>query len=228
MWRSGDLTSSPLLCSSFQVRLRCLIRMLCPIKLPTSSSVLGLKLDPTPQNTKSKSLTFSFILILRISAYCFTTSIGAWIFTNLGRHSTLQWLWWGRACSLVKCVKRRLHASLHISQGELQWKAFKIRNGLPDSWNGLLPQLEMIPQVFIFFRLKARFLKLDHKEGVNVSENDLTYYIISAESHLWYVGCSLVTVVQVGGALKKDAVTLFRFSKLFRCPSISWFQVVSD
>ena len=38
-------------------------------------------------------------------------------------------------------------------------------------WNGLLPQLEMIPQVFTFFRLKARFLKLDHKEGVNVSEN---------------------------------------------------------
>ena len=73
----------------------------------------------------------------------------------------------------------------------------------------------MIPQVFIFFRLKARFLKLDHKEGVNVSENDLTYYIISAESHLCYVGCSLVTVVQVGGVLKKDAVTLFSISKAF-------------
>ena len=108
----------------------------------------------------------------------------------------------GRACSLVKCVKSRIHASLHISQGGLRWKAFKIRNGLPDSWNRLLPQLEMIPQVFTFFRLKARFLKLDHK-GVNVSENDLKYYIISAESHLCYVGCSLVTVVQVGGVLKK-------------------------
>ena len=72
----------------------------------------------------------------------------------------------------------------------------------------------MIPQVFTFFRLKARFLKLDHK-GVNVSENDLTYYIISAESHLCYVGCSLVTVVQVGGVLKKDAVTLFSIFKAF-------------
>ena len=121
----------------------------------------------------------------------------------------------GRACSLVKCVKSRIHASLHISQGGLRWKAFKIRNGLPDSWNRLLPQLEMIPQVFTFFRLKARFLKLDHKEGVNVSENDLTYYIISAESHLCYVGCSLVTVVQVGGVLKKDAVTLFSIFKAF-------------
>ena len=72
----------------------------------------------------------------------------------------------------------------------------------------------MIPQVFTFFRLKARFLKLDHK-GVNVSENDLTYYIISAESHLCYVGCSLVTVVQVGGVLKKDAVTRFSIFKAF-------------
>ena len=42
----------------------------------------------------------------------------------------------------------------------------------------------MIPQVFTFFRLKARFLKLDHKEGVIVSENDLTYYIISAVTPL--------------------------------------------
>ena len=73
----------------------------------------------------------------------------------------------------------------------------------------------MIPQVFTFFRLKARFLKLDHKEGVNVSENDLTYYIISAESHLCYVGCSLVTVVQVGGVLKKDAVALFSIFNAF-------------
>ena len=115
----------------------------------------------------------------------------------------------GRACSLVKCVKSRIHASLHISQGGLRWKAFKIRNGLPDSWNRLLPQLEMIPQVFTFFRLKARFLKLDHKEGVSVSDNDLTHYIFSTESHLCYVGCSLATVIQVGVVLKKDGVPPF-------------------
>ena len=73
----------------------------------------------------------------------------------------------------------------------------------------------MIPQVFTFLRLKARFLKLDHKEGVSVSDNDVTYYIFSAESHLCYVGCSLATVIQVVEVLKKDAVPPFFLQGVF-------------
>ena len=73
----------------------------------------------------------------------------------------------------------------------------------------------MIPQVFTFLRLKARFLKLDHKEGVSVSDNDVTYYIFSAESHLCYVGCSLATVIQVVEVLKKDAVPPFFYRVFF-------------
>ena len=99
------------------------------------------------------------------------------------------------------------------------------RDGLLNSRDELLPQLEMIPQVFTFLRLKARFLKLDHKEGVSVSVNDLTltYYIFSKESHLCYEGCPLATVVQVSGVLKKDAVTLFSIFKA----SFSWKTDVS-
>ena len=99
------------------------------------------------------------------------------------------------------------------------------RDGLLNSRDELLPQLEMIPQVFTFLRLKARFLKLDHKKDVNVSENDLKYYIISSESHLCYEGCPLATVpvVQVSGVLKKDAVTLFSIFKA----SFSWKTDVS-
>ena len=73
----------------------------------------------------------------------------------------------------------------------------------------------MIPQVFTFLRLKARFLELDHKEGVSVSDSDLTYYIFSTESHLCYVGCSLATVIQVVEVLKKDAVPPFFLQGVF-------------